>query len=233
MSRTASREASGPTREHGVEHGAIRGRRTWSDRRAADANELGITRQPYVLVVGGGQGGIGLGARLKRIGVPALDRRPAAAPGDAYGGGATSRSACMIRSGTTICRTCRFPIIGRSIRPRTRWATGSGLYPNHGTRLLAGPLARAAWDGPAGVDGRGRARRGNAMSCGPSISCCRPECRASRDAAPARCRAIRRRPASFQPARRRRGLGAKAASSLARTTRRTTSPPICGSTVPT
>jgi len=37
-----------------------------------------------VLVVGGGQGGIGLGARLKRIGVPALivDRLPR--PGDAW-----------------------------------------------------------------------------------------------------------------------------------------------------
>ncbi|HET7671922.1 MAG TPA: NAD(P)/FAD-dependent oxidoreductase [Burkholderiales bacterium] len=29
-------------------------------------------RQPYVLIVGGGQGGIALGARLKRLGVPAL-----------------------------------------------------------------------------------------------------------------------------------------------------------------
>ncbi|MFO1158896.1 MAG: NAD(P)/FAD-dependent oxidoreductase [Reyranellaceae bacterium] len=84
MSLDGFEEASGPTRESGVEHGAIRGRRTWSDRRAADANELGITRQPYVLVVGGGQGGIGLGARLKRIGVPALivDKLPR--PGDAW-----------------------------------------------------------------------------------------------------------------------------------------------------
>jgi len=77
-------EKAGPTREIGVEHGAIRGRRTWTDRRCADAEEIGITRQPFVLVVGGGQGGIGLGARLKRIGVPALiiDRLPR--PGDAW-----------------------------------------------------------------------------------------------------------------------------------------------------
>jgi putative flavoprotein involved in K+ transport len=34
--------------------------------------ELGVVTQPYCLIVGGGQGGIGLGARLKRIGVPAL-----------------------------------------------------------------------------------------------------------------------------------------------------------------
>jgi len=77
-------EKAGPTRETGVQHGAIRGRVTWTDRRQADAGELGITRQPYVLVIGGGQGGIGLAARLKRIGVPALviDRLPR--PGDAW-----------------------------------------------------------------------------------------------------------------------------------------------------
>jgi putative flavoprotein involved in K+ transport len=59
-------EKSGETRETGVEHGAIRDRRTWTDRRREDAAELGVTRHPFVLVVGGGQGGIGLGARLKR-----------------------------------------------------------------------------------------------------------------------------------------------------------------------
>ena len=77
-------EKAGPTRENGVQHGARRGRRTWTDERRADAAEIGITRQPYVLVIGGGQGGIGLGARLKRLGVPALiiDRLPR--PGDAW-----------------------------------------------------------------------------------------------------------------------------------------------------
>jgi putative flavoprotein involved in K+ transport len=77
-------EKAGETREIGVEHGAIQDRRTWADRRREDATELGVTRQPFVLVVGGGQGGIGLGARLKRIGVPALivDRLPR--PGDAW-----------------------------------------------------------------------------------------------------------------------------------------------------
>jgi putative flavoprotein involved in K+ transport len=77
-------EKSGPSRESGVQHGAIQNRVTWTDRRQADANELGYGRQPFVLVIGGGQGGIGLGARLKRLGVPALivDRNPR--PGDAW-----------------------------------------------------------------------------------------------------------------------------------------------------
>ena len=42
------------------------------------------TTQPYVLVVGGGQGGIALGARLRQLGVPALviDKHPR--PGDQW-----------------------------------------------------------------------------------------------------------------------------------------------------
>ena len=77
-------EKRGPSREMGTEHGAIQNRVTWTDRRRADASELGYDRQPFVLIVGGGQGGIGLGARLKRLGVPTLivDRHPR--PGDAW-----------------------------------------------------------------------------------------------------------------------------------------------------
>ena len=33
---------------------------------------LGVTEQPYCLIVGGGQGGIALGARMKRLGVPTI-----------------------------------------------------------------------------------------------------------------------------------------------------------------
>jgi putative flavoprotein involved in K+ transport len=77
-------EKKGPSREHGTQHGAFKDRVTWTDRRRADANELGYDRQPYVLIIGGGQGGIGLGARLKRLGIPTLivDRNPR--PGDAW-----------------------------------------------------------------------------------------------------------------------------------------------------
>jgi len=77
-------EKKGPSREHGTQHGAFKDRVTWTDRRRADAKELGFDRQPYVLIIGGGQGGIGLGARLKRLGIPTLivDRNPR--PGDAW-----------------------------------------------------------------------------------------------------------------------------------------------------
>ena len=77
-------EKAGATRPFGTEHGAIRNRITWTDRRRADRDEFGVTRQPYVLIVGGGQGGIGLGARLKRIGVPALIVDAHERPGDAW-----------------------------------------------------------------------------------------------------------------------------------------------------
>ncbi|MCF4129528.1 flavin-containing monooxygenase [Methylobacterium sp. SyP6R] len=76
-------ERRGPTREAGTEHGAIRGRRTWADRRADDAR-LGLDRQPWCLIVGGGQGGLGLAARLKRLGVPTLIVDGSARPGDAW-----------------------------------------------------------------------------------------------------------------------------------------------------
>ena len=77
-------EKKGPTREHGTQHGAFRDRVTWTDRRNADAKELGFERQPFVLVIGGGQGGIALGARLKRLGVPTLIVDRNARPGDAW-----------------------------------------------------------------------------------------------------------------------------------------------------
>ncbi len=77
-------ERRGPTREMGAEHGSTLGRRSWAERRAQEQAELGTTVQPYVLVVGGGQGGIGLGARLRRLGVPAIIIDKNDRPGDAW-----------------------------------------------------------------------------------------------------------------------------------------------------
>ncbi len=60
------------TRPKGTEHGVVRGRRTWAEQRADEERTLGFDTQPYVLVIGGGQGGIALGARLKKLGVPTI-----------------------------------------------------------------------------------------------------------------------------------------------------------------
>ena len=73
-------------RPKGAEHGINRERETWLDRREREAQELGYATQPYVLVVGGGQGGIALGARLRQLGVPTIvvDKHPR--PGDQWRG---------------------------------------------------------------------------------------------------------------------------------------------------
>ena len=65
-------EKTGFTREKGIVHGARRDRRTWTELRREEQQELGRSKQPYVLIIGGGQGGIALGARLRQLGVPFL-----------------------------------------------------------------------------------------------------------------------------------------------------------------
>ena len=65
-------EPRGDRRPMGVEHGAFRDRVTWLERRQQEEAELGYSTQPYVVIVGGGQGAIGLGARLKQLGVPTI-----------------------------------------------------------------------------------------------------------------------------------------------------------------
>ena len=77
-------EKKGPTRENGVEHGADRDRKTWLERRTQEEAELGYSRQPYCVIVGGGQGGIGLGARMKRLGVPTIIIEKNERPGDSW-----------------------------------------------------------------------------------------------------------------------------------------------------
>lgn len=59
-------------RPKGAEHGANKQRESWLEAREREEAELGYTRQPYCVVIGGGQGGIGLGARLKQMGVPTI-----------------------------------------------------------------------------------------------------------------------------------------------------------------
>ena len=71
-------------RPKGVEHGANPNRQTWLDHRQRESKELGQVTQPYAVIIGGGQGGIALGARLRQLGVPTIivDRNPR--PGDAW-----------------------------------------------------------------------------------------------------------------------------------------------------
>ncbi len=77
-------EKKGPTREKGLEHGVVRERETWLERKRREDAELGYVTQPYCVIVGGGQGGIGLGARLKRLGVPTIIVERNERPGDSW-----------------------------------------------------------------------------------------------------------------------------------------------------
>ncbi|MEM7341250.1 MAG: NAD(P)/FAD-dependent oxidoreductase [Actinomycetota bacterium] len=65
-------EPAGTRRAPGVQHGADQARSTWLEEREAEAAELGYATQPYCVIIGGGQGGIGLGARLRQLGVPTI-----------------------------------------------------------------------------------------------------------------------------------------------------------------
>lgn len=63
-------EATGPNRSHGVVHGARAGRKNWLDRRQAELNFE--DSEPDVLIVGSGQAGLSVNARLKMLGVSTL-----------------------------------------------------------------------------------------------------------------------------------------------------------------
>lgn len=76
QSLTGHEEAVGSHRAIGT--GRADDKRNWLERRQQEAAELGREIPPYVIIIGGGQGGLALGARLKALGVPCLiiDRHP-------------------------------------------------------------------------------------------------------------------------------------------------------------
>ncbi|MEG1326988.1 MAG: nuclear transport factor 2 family protein, partial [Janthinobacterium sp.] len=77
-------EAKGGRRPMGAEHGARTNRSSWLEHREQEAAELGYARQPYCVIIGGGQGGIALGARLRQLNVPTIIIEKNARPGDSW-----------------------------------------------------------------------------------------------------------------------------------------------------
>ncbi|MEO0911527.1 MAG: NAD(P)/FAD-dependent oxidoreductase, partial [Pseudomonadota bacterium] len=65
-------------------HGAGKHRPTWKEEREQELAELGHTTQPYTVIIGGGQGGIALGARLRQLGVPTIIIEKNDKPGDSW-----------------------------------------------------------------------------------------------------------------------------------------------------
>ncbi|UBI06207.1 NAD(P)/FAD-dependent oxidoreductase [Corynebacterium falsenii] len=79
-------EKKGRKRIMGAQHGPEQSKKNWADRRRERQENLGYSDQPYVVIIGGGQGGIALGARLKRLGVPTLIVEKSNRPGDQWRG---------------------------------------------------------------------------------------------------------------------------------------------------
>ena len=77
-------EKKGSRRIKGAEHGVHKGRKSWLELRQDEQARLGYTEQPYVLIIGGGQGGIMLAARLRRLGVPTIVVEKNERPGDSW-----------------------------------------------------------------------------------------------------------------------------------------------------
>ena len=77
-------EPLGHERPLGARHGAERGAPSWAERREAEARALGREVQPHTVILGGGQGGIALAARLRSLGVPAIVIERNARAGDSW-----------------------------------------------------------------------------------------------------------------------------------------------------
>lgn len=77
-------EKKGPRRDQGVAHEIVRGRRSWLELKEEQEARLGYEEQPYCVIIGGGQGGIGLAARLRRLGVPTIIIEKNQKPGDSW-----------------------------------------------------------------------------------------------------------------------------------------------------
>ncbi|WP_299611680.1 NAD(P)/FAD-dependent oxidoreductase [uncultured Tateyamaria sp.] len=77
-------EPLGYERPLGAKHGAGKGRLSWAEEREKEQAELGYSTQPYTVIIGGGQGGIALGARLRQLGVPTIIVEKNERPGDSW-----------------------------------------------------------------------------------------------------------------------------------------------------
>jgi putative flavoprotein involved in K+ transport len=77
-------EKKGERRIKGVEHSNHPGRKSWLEKKTEAEALLGFQKQPYVVIVGGGQGGIILGARLRKLDVPTIIIEKNARPGDSW-----------------------------------------------------------------------------------------------------------------------------------------------------
>ena len=77
-------EKKGYNRELGTEFGAFKYRKNWLEKKLSDIDDLNEKKNPYCLIVGGGQAGLALAARLKQLDVPTIVIDKNKTPGDTW-----------------------------------------------------------------------------------------------------------------------------------------------------
>ena len=77
-------ENKGYKRELGTEFGFFKDRKNWLENRNIEIQNLEENKNPYCLIVGGGQGGIALAARLRQLNVPTIVIDKNQKPGDSW-----------------------------------------------------------------------------------------------------------------------------------------------------
>ena len=184
---TGHEASAGPHRPKGVEHGAIAERRTWLEERSREREELGYTTQPYVVIVGGGQGGIALGARLRALRVPTIIIERNARPGDSWRN--RYKSLCLHDPvWYDHLPYIKFPPNWPVFSPKDKIADWLEMY----TRVMelnywsSTPRPSALATTTSAGSGRTVERDGEEMSCSPNISSWPRACPAAQHAAASR-----------------------------------------------
>ena len=77
-------EKKGYNRELGTEFGAFKYRKNWLEKKLSDIDDLNDNKNPYCLIIGGGQAGLALAARLKQLDVPTIVIDKNKTPGDTW-----------------------------------------------------------------------------------------------------------------------------------------------------
>ena len=166
----------------GAKHGAAKGRKTWKEEREQEAAELGFSRQPYCVIVGGGQGGIALGARLRQLDVPTIIIDKHERPGDSWR--KRYKSLCLHDPvWYDHLPYLDFPENWPVFSPKDKIGDWLEMY----TKVMelnywsSTECLSASFDEPhRRVDGHGRSRRRAGHAAGRSSWCWPPACRASR-----------------------------------------------------
>jgi putative flavoprotein involved in K+ transport len=223
-------EPVGFQRPLGAKHGAGKHRLTWKEEREEEARTLGFTKQPYVVIVGGGQGAIGLGARLRMLDVPTIIVEKNSRPGDSWRN--RYKSLCLHDPvWYDHMPYLPFPPNWPVFSPKDKIGDWLEMY----TRIMelnywgSTTCKKASYDEP--LSSSATARRSH---CGQNISSLRPGCRPNPTfrISPA-WRASRATSTTRQSIRVRTPMLARRRSSSARTTPPTTSRRRCGRTTPT